>query len=249
MHAAALSLGIALACLLGACASSTPRHEDSGADGRDARRDERERMVAGQIAARGVRDPAVLAAMAAVPREWFVPPELQASAYDDAALPIAAGQTISQPYIVALMTEALALQPGARVLEIGTGSGYQAAVLAQLTPHVYSIEYVPALAESARATLAAHGLTGIALRQGDGYGGWPDAAPFDAILVAAAPPSVPQPLIDQLRPGGRLCIPIDAAPGMQELLLVSKQADGSTTRTSLRPVRFVPMLGEARKAH
>jgi len=249
MRSAAVAMGLLCACLTGACEARLPGPASTADDGRHVRREERERMVAGQIAARGVRDPRVLAAMAAVPREWFVPAELAAHAYDDSPLPIAAGQTISQPYIVALMTEALALHPGARVLEIGTGSGYQSAVLAQLTPHVHSIEYVPELAASARATLAAHGLQEIALRQGDGYAGWPDAAPFDAIVVTAAPPAVPQPLIDQLAPGGRLCIPVDTSDGLSELLLLVKQPDGSTTRTSLRPVRFVPMVGEARKPH
>jgi len=249
MHADSLMPCLAFMLALGACSAEQPEGDATPPDDRLARRGERERMVNSRIAARGIRDARVLAALAAVPREWFVPPEQQPFAYEDEALPIAAGQTISQPYIVALMTEAVALQPGARVLEIGTGSGYQAAVLAELTPHVFSIEYVPELAASARATLRTHGYDSIALRQGDGYTGWPEAAPFDAILVTAAPPAVPQPLIDQLRPGGRLCIPVDTADGRQDLLLITKQADGSIERTSLIPVRFVPMLGEARKPH
>jgi protein-L-isoaspartate(D-aspartate) O-methyltransferase len=240
---------LAVAALIAACSTegSGSGRADAPAGDRQARRAERERMVAEQIAARGVRDPRVLAAMREVPREWFLPPGLQAAAYADAALPIAAGQTISQPYIVALMTEAVALGPGARVLEIGTGSGYQAAVLAEITPHVFSIEYVPELAAAAAATLRAHGYAGIALRQGDGYAGWPEVAPFDAILCTAAAPDVPRPLIDQLRPGGSLCIPVDSDRGVQDLLLLRKREDGSLSREVLAPVRFVPMVGEARE--
>jgi protein-L-isoaspartate(D-aspartate) O-methyltransferase len=258
MRAAAL-IGPAFAGLLGACADmeKPARIADGNAGGgagadasgeaaRGARSAEREAMVAVQIEGRGVRDPRVLAALRRVPREWFVPPGLAADAYDDNPLPIGEGQTISQPYIVALMTEALALPPDGRVLEIGTGSGYQAAVLAELTPHVFSIEIVPELAASARATLQARGYGGIALREGDGYAGWPEAAPFDAIIVTAAAPRVPEPLVEQLRPGGRMCIPV-GPDGSQELLLLHKQADGSLRREVLEPVRFVPMTGEARE--
>jgi protein-L-isoaspartate(D-aspartate) O-methyltransferase len=259
-----MTLSLVLGSLAGACAdmgapaedaarangagaiaggSTIARGDDSAA--REARRAEREDMVEHHIAARGVRDPRVLAALAAVPREWFVPPALAHAAYEDAPLPIGEEQTISQPYIVACMTEALELEPGARVLEIGTGSGYQAAVLAELTPHVWSIEIVPALARAARATLQAHGYGGIALREGDGYAGWPEAAPFDAIIVTAAPPHVPPALLEQLAPGGRMCIPVGDHPGNQELLLIRKDAAGALHEERLLPVRFVPMTGEA----
>ncbi len=204
----------------------------------------REAMVRGQIEGRDVRDPRVLAALRKVPRHRFVPEALRGEAYDDHPLPIGSGQTISQPYIVALMSAALELEGGEKVLEIGTGSGYQAAVLAELGARVFSIEIVPELAASARATLAGAGYADVDVRTGDGYRGWPEEAPFDAILVTAAPGAVPRPLIDQLREGGRMVIPVGERD--QELLLLTKRG-GEIERTRMIPVRFVPMTGEAQR--
>jgi protein-L-isoaspartate(D-aspartate) O-methyltransferase len=200
-------------------------------------------MVDEQIARRGVRDARVLAAMAAVPRHLFVPEALRDRAYEDGPLPIGEGQTISQPYIVAFMTEAI--RPGAkdRVLEIGTGSGYQTAVLASLVAEVFTIEIRRDLGDAARRTVEGLGFRNVTFRIGDGSGGWPEEAPFDAVLVTAAPDVVPQPLVDQLRPNGRLLIPIGTAD--QQLLRVTRTAAG-TEREALLPVRFVPMTGEGR---
>jgi len=203
----------------------------------------RMRMVEEQIERRGVRDPRVLEAMRTVPRHLFVPAELRDRAYDDAPLPIGDGQTISQPYIVAFMTEAARVKPGDRVLEVGTGSGYQAAVLAATGVEVMSIEIIPGLAERARRALAEAGYTKVVVRTGDGFRGWPEAAPFDAVLVTAAPDEVPPPLLDQLKVGGVLVIPVGT--GTQELIRVTRTAAGYE-RESLLPVRFVPMTGEAR---
>jgi protein-L-isoaspartate(D-aspartate) O-methyltransferase len=196
-------------------------------------------MVAEQIAARGVRSAAVLAAMSKVPRHEFVPVRWRDEAYADHPLPIGEGQTISQPYIVALMTELAAVGPGARVLEVGTGSGYQAAVLATLGAEVWSIEIVESLARSAQATLARLGYDRVRTRTGDGYQGWPEAAPFEAIVVTAAPPEVPAALLAQLAPGGRLVIPVGSAE--QELQVHERTADGVRVRR-ITPVRFVPMV-------
>lgn len=201
----------------------------------------RERMVAEQIQARGVAEPRLLAALRRVPRHRFVPREYEREAYADHPLPIGESQTISQPYIVALMTELLLLSGEERVLEVGTGSGYQAAVLAELAREVYSIEIVEPLARRAAATLAALGYRSVQVRAGDGYRGWPEAAPFDAIIVTAAPDHVPQPLVDQLKPDGRLVIPV--GQHSQELLLITKSSRGVETRNVI-PVRFVPMTGE-----
>ena len=213
----------------------------------DEYRDRRVQMVAHQIEARGVRDPMVLNAMRRVPRHWFVPQGMVSHAYEDRPLPIGEGQTISQPYIVALMTEALRLGRGESVLEVGTGSGYQAAVLAELTEHVFTIEIVSPLAEQAMRAFEGHGYRGIDARIGDGYAGWPEHAPFDAIIVTCAPGHVPPALIEQLAPGGRMCIPVGSEFGVQELRVITKQADGSTTTKALIPVRFVPMTGAARE--
>jgi protein-L-isoaspartate(D-aspartate) O-methyltransferase len=210
----------------------------------DERAAERAAMVAA-IEARGVADARVLDALRAVPRHWFVPPAEASEAYADNALPIGLEQTISQPYVVALMTEALALQPGERVLEIGTGSGYQAAVLSELTDEVYTIEIVPELARTAAGTFEQHGYDTIHRREGDGYGGWPEEAPFDAIVVTAAPDHVPPALADQLKPGGRMVLP-KGPEGYQQLVLLTKRDDGRMTQRVLAPVRFVPMTGEAR---
>lgn len=204
----------------------------------------RERMVREQIEARGVSDPRTLRALRAVPRHLFVPPAQAASAYDDRPLPIGHEQTISQPFIVAFMTEALRLQGGEKVLEVGTGSGYQAAVLAAAGAKVHTIEIVAPLAEEARERLARLGYDTVAVRAGDGYLGWPEAAPFDAIIITAAAPRIPEPLKAQLKDGGRLVMPLgDQA---QELVLVTRAGDGFPERR-LIPVRFVPMTGQIRR--
>ena len=197
-------------------------------------------MVEEQIAARGVSDRAVLRAMGAVPRHEFVPAGVRPGAYADRPLPIGHGQTISQPYIVALMTELAAVKPGDRVLEIGTGSGYQAAILAELGAEVYSIEIVEPLARRAAETLRRLGYDRVHVRHGDGTRGWPDAAPFVAIVATAAPAEVPPALIAQLAPGGRLVIPVGTDD--QELQLLVRTASGIETRRVV-PVRFVPMVG------
>ena len=204
----------------------------------------REKMVETQIKARGVKDPRVLSAMLKVERHRFVPRDLQTSAYSDQPLPIGEGQTISQPYIVALMTELLELKGGEKVLEIGTGSGYQAAILAELSKEVYTIEIVESLATSGRKTLLELGFKNVTVKAGDGYLGWPEVAPFDAIIVTAAPDHVPQPLIDQLKEGGRLVIPVGTFT--QELRKIVKRA-GKLETTSVIPVIFVPMTGEGVK--
>lgn len=206
---------------------------------------ERHAMVARQVQARGVADRLVLAALRAVPREHFVPDELAAFAYDDRPLSIGHSQTISQPYIVARMTQALGLKQGEKVLEIGTGSGYQAAVLAEITPHVFSIEIVEPLAVRAQAALRRAGYSSVTCRLGDGYQGWPEQAPFDAIIVTAAPDHVPAALVEQLAPGGRLCLPVGAEHEIQELLLLERDAAGRVTRRVIDMVRFVPMTGAA----
>jgi len=213
----------------------------------EERRDERLAMVRDQIASRGVDDPVVLAAMRNVPRHWFVPESWRRSAYEDRALPIGEDQTISQPLIVAMMTDALNLTPNAKVLEVGTGSGYQAAVLSEITPHVYTIEIVEPLGRRAISTFKKRGYSTIKCRIGDGYRGWSDFAPFDAIIVTCAPDHIPQPLVEQLAVGGRICIPIETDRAYQELLVVTKQQGGALKQTSLIPVRFVPMTGEAEK--
>jgi protein-L-isoaspartate(D-aspartate) O-methyltransferase len=199
-------------------------------------------MVADQIASRGVRDARVLAAMREVPRHLFVAERDRANAYIDAPLGLDHGQTISQPYIVALMTELARPRPTDRALEIGTGSGYQAAVLSKLVEHVYSIEIIAALADTARERLSALGFRNVTARQGDGYQGWPDRAPFDLIIVTAAPEEVPPALVTQLRPGGRLVIPVGPMGAVQDLVVMEKDAAGATTKRSVIPVRFVPLV-------
>ena len=201
----------------------------------------RVRMVREQIMARGVTDGRVLAALSRVPRHEFVPVPLRLRAYEDGPLPIGHGQTISQPYVVAFMTEALAPKPNDRVLEIGTGSGYQAAVLAGLVAEVYSIEIVAPLAQRAEADLRRLGLANVHVRAGNGYLGWSEAAPFDAIIVTCAPEAVPQALVAQLKVGGRMIIPVGPQSGAQELYLLRKRAHGLETQTVLS-VRFVPMV-------
>jgi len=204
----------------------------------------RERMVERQLKARGIRAPKVLEAMAAVPRHEFVPQERRGQAYADSPLPIGHGQTISQPYVVAFMTEQLAPRPDDRVLEIGTGSGYQAAVLARLVKHVYSIEIVDELAKRATATLARLDCDNVTVKSGDGYRGWKEHAPFDAVIVTCAPDHIPQPLVDQLAEGGRMIIPVGGRLEAQELHVLRKK-DGKVERRAVLPVRFVPMTGES----
>jgi len=190
--------------------------------------------------------PCVVAAMGRVERHRFVPAEYAAYAYENRPLPIGHGQTISQPFIVALMTDLIDPQPDHVVLEVGTGSGYQAAVLAECVRKVYTIEIVAPLGERARATLAALGYRNVEVRIGDGYLGWPEAAPFDGIVVTAAPEHVPQPLLDQLKPGGRMVIPVGPQDGGQDLLLITKEADGRTITRRKLPVRFVPLTRKPR---
>ncbi|MFH0946363.1 MAG: protein-L-isoaspartate(D-aspartate) O-methyltransferase [Planctomycetota bacterium] len=222
-----------------------PESRDPAADSRDeAFRDLRETMVRNQIRVRGVRDERVLAAMLRVPRHRFVRPGDVAHAYEDHALPIGCEQTISQPYIVAVMSEAARVAPGERVLEIGTGSGYQAAILGELAREVYSIEIIAELGQRAAVLLAELGYENVECRIGDGYAGWPEQAPFDAILLTAAPSEIPQPLIEQLKEGGRLVAPV--GDWYQELELLTKR-DGRIEREVLFPVRFVPMTGRARR--
>ncbi len=200
-------------------------------------------MVAEQIKARGIRDRRVLEAMRLVPRHAFVPMRVRNMAYMDGPLPIGEGQTISQPYMVALMTELAELKDGDKVLEIGTGSGYQAAILAELTDPVYTIEILPGLAARARETLNRLGYEGVQTRVGDGYLGWPEAAAFNAILVTAAPDHLPQPLVDQLAEGGVLVIPVGPAWGIQELKRFRK-SKGRLVEEKVIPVRFVPLVRE-----
>jgi protein-L-isoaspartate(D-aspartate) O-methyltransferase len=207
-------------------------------------REAQRRMLKSQLIARGIKDPRVLAAMAKVPRHEFVSERLRDEAYADRPLPIGESQTISQPYIVALMTELAQLDEKSRVLEIGTGSGYQAAILHEVAGEVYSIEIIEALAQSAREKLQQLGCGSVHLRHGDGYQGWPEAAPFDAILVTAAPPVVPEPLKEQLAVGGRLIVPVGS--GVQELVVYTKTSQG-IERESIISVIFVPMTGEAQE--
>ena len=214
--------------------------------------EERESMVKNQIAhspdgRTRVGDKNVLTAMRVVPRHVFVPEARRRQAYRDSPLPIGHGQTISQPYIVAMMTELLDLDENTRVLEIGTGSGYQAAVLAQLTPHVYTVEIIEPLAERAHRTLAAQGYDSVRTRYADGYLGWPEHAPFDVIIVTCAAGHVPLPLWEQLAPGGRIVIPIGGPYEVQRLIVVTKQTDGTRRSRTIMTVRFVPMTRKAQR--
>lgn len=229
----------ALFLVLGLCITVAGGLPAAWADSTDKFVKKRLQMVAGQIKDRGVVDLETLRAMAAVPRHIFVPDYLQRQAYVDGPLPIGHGQTISQPYIVAYMTEILHIKRQHKVLEIGTGSGYQAAVLAELTDRVYTMEIIPALADTADKRLKETGYTSVNVRQGDGYHGWPEAAPFDAIMVTAAAEFIPPPLLQQLGEGGRMIIPVGSPFYVQHLMLVEKKQGKITTR-SLMPVRFVP---------
>ena len=226
-----------LAVLVLAACGGSPAPGPRGPDGR-------ERMVKEQIEGRGIKDPLTLAALRTVPRHLFVPAAAEAEAYGDFPLPIGHGQTISQPYIVAFMTEALGLRGGENVLEIGSGSGYQAAVLSAIAGQVHTIEIVPELAEEARERLARLGYRNVRVRAGDGYLGWPEAAPFDAIVVTAAAPRIPEPLKHQLKDGGRLVVPV--GDEYQELIVVTRRGPSYDERRVL-PVRFVPMTGAVRK--
>jgi protein-L-isoaspartate(D-aspartate) O-methyltransferase len=206
---------------------------------------ERQRMVREQLMSRGIHDERVLAAMSKVPREEFVPADERAAAYTDNPLPIGYDQTISQPYIVGFMTEQLHPKPSDRVLEIGTGSGYQAAILAELVAEVYTIEIAEPLARNAEATLVRLGYKNVRMKVGDGYKGWPENAPFDAVIVTCAPDRVPKPLTDQLKDGGHMIIPVGNRFA-QELYLLEKKND-QLKESAVLPVRFVPMAGEATK--
>jgi protein-L-isoaspartate(D-aspartate) O-methyltransferase len=203
----------------------------------------RDAMVVEHLVNRGISNPAVLAAMGRVPRELFVPPDARDAAYADSPLRIGAGQTISQPYIVAFMIEALQLRATDKVLEIGAGSGYAAAVLAEIAGSVYAIERIATLVAQARANLAAAGCTDVHLRHGDGTEGWPEAAPFDAILVSAGAPDVPATLEHQLAVGGRMVVPVGADPTGQVLLRITRQSETEFRREDLSDVRFVPLIG------
>ena len=205
---------------------------------------QRRQMVAEQIAERGIRQPEVLRAMETVPRHLFIPDDQREAAYADRPLPIGWGQTISQPYVVALMTELLDLDRGDKVLEIGTGSGYHAAVLSRVAGMVYTIEIIADLGRQAAATLSQLGYDNVQVKVGDGYQGWPDEAPFDAIILTAAPTTIPQPLLDQLEIGGRMVVPVGSF--LQDLQLITRTPNGFEKRT-IAPVRFVPMTGEAQK--
>ncbi|HET9581988.1 MAG TPA: protein-L-isoaspartate(D-aspartate) O-methyltransferase [Gemmatimonadota bacterium] len=227
-----------IALLLAAPLPLRSQEPDSG------RSDERARMVREQIIERGIEDQAVLGAMLTVPRHLFVPETHRDRAYGDHPLPIGHGQTISQPYIVAFMTELLELEPADQVLEVGTGSGYQAAVAAMLADSVFSVEIVPELAASAEARLDRLGYRDVQVGNADGYYGWEEHAPYDAIFVTAAAGHVPPPLVQQLAPGGRMAIPVGGPFQLQNLVLVEKAADGTVTTRSVLPVQFVPLTGE-----
>ncbi len=220
-----------------ACGTAAPSAQPADT----ARQSARNRMVDDQLAGRDIKSARVLDAMRRVPRHEFVPESMRPGAYDDTPLPIGYNQTISQPYIVAYMTEALELQPTHRVLEIGTGSGYQAAVLGELAKEVYTIEIVEPLAKSARATLARLGYTNVHVRSGNGYQGWPEHAPFDRVMVTAAPDAIPPALVEQLAVGGLMAIPVGVSE--QELRILRRTATGLETLRTL-PVRFVPMTGK-----
>lgn len=206
--------------------------------------DLRGRMVRRQIEARGILDPLILDAFREVPREKFVAGEFAAAAYDDHPLPIEAGQTISQPYIVALMIEAAEIRPGDKVLEVGAGSGYAAAVMSRIADQVIGIERQHDLVEVARERLERLGYRNVRILEGDGTRGCPEDAPFDAILAAASGSHVPKPLLDQLAPGGRLVMPVGGADWVQELVKLTKRSDGTTEQQNLGGVRFVPLIGE-----
>ncbi len=244
--AAIFSCGLLAAVIVGCQPANQDQHAGQAVAGApDPYAAGRARMVAEQLKSRDITDARVLAVMGRIPRHLFVPEASRDRAYSDGPLPIGYDQTISQPYIVALMTELARPQPAARALDIGTGSGYQAAVLAELVREVYSIEILCPLADQARARLAALGYTNITVRCGDGYRGWVEHAPFDVIILAAAPDHIPRPLIEQLAPGGRLVLPVGGND--QELVVVEKQLDGTIRQRGVLPVIFVPMTGESQE--
>ena len=238
-----LLLSVPLLLVLGLGAKEAFPSEDPTPCRPERYSEEREKMVREQIQARGVKDGSVLRAMRGVARHCFVPHESRDEAYEDHPIPIGQGQTISQPYIVALMTELLRVKPSDRVLEIGTGSGYQAAVLSGLVKRVFTVEISAPLAEEAGARLKSLGYENIQVRRGDGYLGWKEHAPFDAIIVTAAPSEIPPPLLRQLKPGGRMCIPVGGRHQVQQLTLIEKKQDGSISKRVVLPVRFVPFVG------
>ncbi len=239
-----IALLTSLVSVFTGCSSDTLQGNTDPGGSEGAYEMKRKRMLETQIKARGIRDARVLEAMSKVPRHLFVSEAQIAYAYDDGPLPIGEGQTISQPYIVALMTELAGLESESRVLEIGTGSGYQAAVLAEICKEVYSVEILEKLGKEAEARLKKLGYASVSVKIGDGYQGWKENAPFDAIIVTAAPEHVPQPLIDQLKIGGRLVIPVGEI--FQELVLIRKTEKG-IIKENITGVRFVPMTGEAEK--
>jgi protein-L-isoaspartate(D-aspartate) O-methyltransferase len=203
---------------------------------------QRKRMVEEQIAYRGITDKGVLEAMGTVPRHLFIPEENRSYSYYDQPIPIGFGQTISQPYIVAFMTELLKLEKDNVVLEVGTGSGYQAAILSKLVKQVYTMEIIEGLGREASKRLKTMGYNNVEVRIGDGYKGWPEHAPFDAIIVTAAAEHIPQPLVDQLKPGAQLVIPVGGVYEVQDLMLVTKDASSKVVKESIIPVRFVPLI-------
>lgn len=225
--------------------SSRPAHKHRAFTERVS---ERARMVDWQIEARGVKDPNVLTAMRVVPRHAFIRSTEERYAYSDYPLPIGYDQTISQPYIVAFMTEALKLDANSRVLEIGTGSGYQAAVCAEICREVYTIEIVKELADVAEKRLKELGYANVFVKAGDGYFGWPEHGPFDAIIGTAAAGRIPEPLIEQLKPGGRMILPYGGITDFQYLILITKDQQGNIQKSNVLPVRFVPMTGEVQKS-
>jgi protein-L-isoaspartate(D-aspartate) O-methyltransferase len=234
-------LGRDLAVLACAAAVAAGSCSPAGTQPGDPWQAARQRMVERQLVTRGVKDGRVLAAMGKVPRHEFVPAGRRAGAYDDRPLPIGQGQTISQPYIVAFMTEAIGPRPGQRVLEVGTGSGYQAAVLAELVGEVYTVELLPELAATAKKRLARLGYRNVHVKAGDGYLGWPDKGPYDAVVVTCGAKEVPRPLLEQLKPGGKMIIPVGEAGAVQSLRLITKGPGGRHEVRDLLPVRFVPL--------
>ncbi len=228
---------LAAACLLSSCETPPPPTDSSLVE-------QRQRMVEKQLKSRAIKHQAVLAAMGRVPRHQFVPEKLRSSAYADRPLPIGHDQTISQPYVVAFMTQAIEPQAKHRVLEVGTGSGYQAAVLAEIVGEVYTIELIPELAKQAKERLKQLGYRKVHVKQGDGYLGWPDKAPFDSILVTCGADHVPEPLIEQLKPGGTMVIPVGKSSANQWLEVITKGKDGKTNSRKVLPVRFVPLRRE-----
>jgi protein-L-isoaspartate(D-aspartate) O-methyltransferase len=234
---------VSLVLSIAACNSHNPYSfsESQKSSSAASFKEKRRQMVERQIRARGINDKAVLGAMNKVERHRFVPASLQESAYDDTPLPIGENQTISQPFIVGYMTEAAEISSSDRVLEIGTGSGYQAAILGELAKEVYTIEIIPQLADRARATLSQLGYKNVFVKTGNGYLGWPEHAPFDAIVVTAAPDEVPQALVDQLAVNGKMVIPVGTFN--QDMMLITRTRDGVVERRTI-PVRFVPMTGK-----